>query len=103
MKNAQIGRVSGPRFRVFGLKGEIYSVNLHIQYEYRKVRTNKNSIFGHFLSTVNVEAAVRRCSIKNCSKKFHEIHAINTCARVSFQIEMQAMTCLNENMTTNVQ
>ena len=27
---------------------EIYGVNIRIQSEYRKIRTRKNSVFGHF-------------------------------------------------------
>ena len=41
--------ISGPYFPVFGLNTEIYGVNLHIQSEYRKIRTRNNSVFGHFL------------------------------------------------------
>ena len=48
MKSVQIRCFSGPYFLVFGLNIEIYSVNLRIQSEYRKIRTRKNSIFGHF-------------------------------------------------------
>ena len=40
--------ISGPYFPVFGLNTEIYSVNLRIQSEYRKIRTRNNSAFGHF-------------------------------------------------------
>ena len=40
--------LSGPYFPVFGLNTEIYSLNLRIQSEYRKIRTRKNSVFGHF-------------------------------------------------------
>ena len=35
------GVFSGPYFPVFGLNTEIYGVNLHIQSEYRKIRTRK--------------------------------------------------------------
>ena len=38
----------GPYFPVFGLNTEIYEVNLHIQSEHGKIRTRKNSVFGHF-------------------------------------------------------
>ena len=40
--------ISGPCFPVFGLNTEIYSVNLRIQSEYRKIQTRNNSVFGHF-------------------------------------------------------
>ena len=41
--------ISGPYFPVFGLSTEIYSVNLRIQSEYRKIRTRNNFVFAHFL------------------------------------------------------
>ena len=40
--------ISGWYFPVFGLNAEIYFVNLRIQFEYRKIRTRNNSVFGHF-------------------------------------------------------
>ena len=39
---------SGPYFSTFGLKREIYGVNLRIQIECGKIRTRKKSVFGHF-------------------------------------------------------
>ena len=42
---SKYGVFSGPYFPVFGLNTEIYG---SIQSEYRKIRTRKNSIFGHF-------------------------------------------------------
>ena len=46
---SKYGYFSGPYFPVFGLNTEIYEVNLHIQSEYREIRTRKNSVFGNFL------------------------------------------------------
>ena len=46
--------ISGPYFPVFRLNTEIYSVNLRIQSEYRKIRTRKKSVFEHFSSSGNV-------------------------------------------------
>ena len=37
-------------FPVFGLNTDIYGVNLGIQLEYRKIRTRKNFVFGHFFT-----------------------------------------------------
>ena len=48
--NAEL--LSGPYFPVFGLKTEIYFVNVRIQCKYGKIRTRKNSVFGHFLQSV---------------------------------------------------
>ena len=39
---------SGPYFTAFGLNTERYGVSLHIQSEYGKMQTRKNSVFGHF-------------------------------------------------------
>ena len=44
---SKYGVISGPYFPVSGLNTEIYSVNLRIQPEYRKIRTRNNSVFGH--------------------------------------------------------
>ena len=45
--------ISGPYFPVFSLNTEIYTVNLRIQFEYRKMQTRKNSIFWHFSRSVS--------------------------------------------------
>ena len=45
VKSVQIRVFSGPYLPVFRLNTEIYSVNLPIQSEYRKIRTRKNSVF----------------------------------------------------------
>ena len=52
LKSLQIWVISGPYFPVFGLNTEIYSVNLCIQSEYRKIRTRNNFVFGHFLCSI---------------------------------------------------
>ena len=44
---------SGPYFPVFGLSTERYSVSLRIQSECEKIRTRKNSLFGHFSRSGN--------------------------------------------------
>ena len=53
MKSVQIRSFFWSVFPVFGLNAEIYGVNLRIQCEYRKIRTRKNSVFGHFLRSVS--------------------------------------------------
>ena len=47
-KVSKYGVFSGPYFPLFGLNTERYGVNLHIQSECGKIRTRKNSVFGHF-------------------------------------------------------
>ena len=47
-KVSKYGVFSGPYFPTFGLNTEVYSVNLRIQSKCRKIRTRKNSLFGHF-------------------------------------------------------
>ena len=49
---SKYGVVSGTYFSIFGMNKDIYSVNLGIQSEYRKVRTRNKFVFGHFSKTV---------------------------------------------------
>ena len=53
-KVSKYGVFSGPYFPVFGLNTEIYGVILRIHSEHRKIRTRKNSLFGHFPPNVVV-------------------------------------------------
>ena len=54
------GDFSGPYFPAFGLNTKMYGVNLRIQSEYGKIRTRKNSVFGHFSRSVfSITAAYR--------------------------------------------
>ena len=53
-KMSKYGVLSRPYFPKFGLKMEICSWNLCIQSEYRKIQTRKNSVFGHFSSSVYI-------------------------------------------------
>ena len=47
-KVCKYGVFSGLYFPGFGLNTEIHFVNLRIQFECGKIRTRKNSVFGHF-------------------------------------------------------
>ena len=47
-KVAKYGVISAPYSPVLGLNTEIYSVNLCIQFKYRKIRSRNNSVLGHF-------------------------------------------------------
>ena len=47
-KVSKYGVFSGPYFPAFGLNTERYGVFLRIQSEYGKIRTRRNSVFGHF-------------------------------------------------------
>ena len=49
VESVQIWSLSDPYFPVLGLNTEIYGV---VQSEYRKIRTRKNSVFGHFSRSV---------------------------------------------------
>ena len=71
-KVSKYGAISGLYFPVFGLNTEIYEVNLHIQSEYRKIRTRNNSVFEHFLRSDyidNHEQFRQRSDIKSKSFK----------------------------------
>ena len=52
-KVSRYGVISDPYLPVFGLNTEIYGINLRIQSEYKKMWPRKNSVFGHFLCSVN--------------------------------------------------
>ena len=47
-QSVQIRNFFGPYFPIFRLNTEIYSVNLRIKSDYRRIRTKKNSVFGRF-------------------------------------------------------
>ena len=51
-KCPKYGVFSGPYFSVYGLNAKVYGVNIRIQSQYRKIRTRKNSVFGHFSRSV---------------------------------------------------
>ena len=59
---------SGPYFLAFGLNTEIYPVNILIQFEYKKIRTRKNSVFGHF-SRSDIEAEAINTELRNKQPK----------------------------------
>ena len=48
LKSIQIRVFSGRYFLAFGLNTERYGVSLRIQSKFGKMRTRKNSVFGHF-------------------------------------------------------
>ena len=52
-KVSKYGVFSGPYFPAFGLNTERYSIRIRIQPECEKIRTRKNSVFGHFLRSEN--------------------------------------------------
>ena len=55
VKNVEIRVFSGLYFPVFGLNMEIYSKNLLIQFEYRKIQARKKSVFGHLSRSANLQ------------------------------------------------
>ena len=63
--------ISGLYFPVFGLNTEIYSANLRIQCECRKIRTRNSSIFGNVLCSDYIIMEITRISSmlpKHCIK-----------------------------------
>ena len=49
---SKYGVSPGPYFPIFGLNTEIYSVNLRIQFEYRKIWTRKTPYFDTFHAVI---------------------------------------------------
>ena len=62
-KVSKYGVFSGLYFPVCELNTEIYSVNLRIQSENRKIRTRKNSVFGHSVRIVDYDHVKRRIQL----------------------------------------
>ena len=72
---SEYGVFSGLYFPVFGLNTEIYFVNLHIQSEYKKIRTRKKSVFGHFSRSVGKYVISKNYKYHNLltpTKKAHD-------------------------------
>ena len=57
VKVSKYGVIFGPYFPAFGLNPERYFVSLRFQSECGKIRTRKNSIFGHFSRSVRVNGS----------------------------------------------
>ena len=55
LKSVQIQSYFRSVFSCIPTKYEIYSVNLRIQSECRKIRTRNNSVFGHFSRSVHTQ------------------------------------------------
>ena len=76
-KVCKYGVFSDRYFPIFGLNTEIYSINLRIQSEYRKIRTSKNSVSGYFSQTVTPKFIL---FIWNSWSFTVQTHKIETCA-----------------------
>ena len=63
-KESKYGVLPGPYFHAFGLNTERYGVSLRIQSECRKIRTRKNSVFGHFSRSASCKVPQIQQTIK---------------------------------------
>ena len=61
----RIRSFSGPYFPAFGLNTEIYEVNLHIQFECRKIRTRKTPTRDTFHAGYGVNFTILTNDSKN--------------------------------------
>ena len=53
----------------------VYSVNVRIWFEYRKIRARKNSVFGYFSrSVITLNLLLQQVSCLNVSKPFFTVH-----------------------------
>ena len=64
MQSVIYGVISGLYVPVFGLNSEIYSVNLRIQSECRKIRTRNNSVFGEPATAIPKQFSLTMSTIK---------------------------------------
>ena len=79
-KVSKYGVIPGPYFPTFGLKTERYFVSLCIQSECGKIRTRNNSVFGHFLRSMDCQCCIQNQNDsvqmlwvpKNCPKKVYK-------------------------------
>ena len=93
---SKCGVISGPYFPVFGLNTEIYSVNLPIQSEYRKIRTRNNSVFGHFSHSDAIKTASKRVIQKTAEATGELIGN-----KITDRIKKVSKTLPNNNSETN--
>ena len=79
-KVSKYGVFSGLYFPLFGLNSDIYTVNVRIQLEYKKIRTRKISEFGKF------SRIVRKCLRAKRKKKMANNSGFVFCASMLFPI-----------------
>ena len=78
-KVSRYGVFSGPYFPAFGLNTERSSVSLRIQSECGKIRTRKNSVFGHFSRSDSFSSWIRRRdTINNLNVSYRLIILLKT-------------------------
>ena len=82
MKSVQIRNFSAPYFPAFRLNTERYSISLRIQSKCGKIRTRKNSVFGHF-SPVQANV-LRRISPYNFNKRDSTRNIFGNMSRLFF-------------------
>ena len=95
-KVSKYAEFSGPYFPVFGLNTEIYSVNLRVQSEYRKIRTRKSSVFGHFpLSVREHQKKIFQFIYSICSltSEFPNLKYISICKYTWIFLYVHAYSC----------
>ena len=82
---SKYGVFSGPYFRVFGLNTEVYSVNLRIQSEYRKLRTRHNFVLGHLekkcrlITDINPHQIPSIRAFNQKKRDLKKVRSTNTC------------------------
>ena len=90
-KVSQYGVFSSPYFLVLGLNTVRYSVSLRIQLECGKIRTRKNSVFGHFSPSVVVWEIYKTLNKLNTKfmRDLHRLHAINIVPREKWKFNLE--------------
>ena len=81
-------------FRVFGLNTEICGVNLRNESEYRKTRTRKNSLFGHFSRSVSC-LDLFSWNVENWEASFKE-------TKNSISIKLRYFHCFSHSVSYGV-
>ena len=81
---------SGPYFTAFRLNTERYSVSVRIQSQCRKIRTRKNSVFGHFSRSVGIKWTLV-CFNLQINGTGNELFSIKETFEESFQLQLSVL------------
>ena len=100
---------SDPYFPAFGMNTGIYRVNLRIQSKYGKIRTRKNSVFGHFSRSVTSkrvghDLSKYDCPARKCKRSSRAVTYLTLlCHREIKPSFLQAKVCFVSNLLSHSQ
>ena len=84
VKSVQIRRFFWSVFSLFRLNAEIYRVSFRIQFEYGKIRTRKNFVFGHFSRSGLLETGIEKSPYTLGNMTNHAVFSFFTLVLVNY-------------------